>query len=275
MTPTAFFQALRAWRHRPDDALLHLLFAALLIASGAMLVQDFGQLRKAQAALSSPVPGQEEAPGGAPLSPSRETGPQAPAADAALGAPMTFDLLSDGRLSATGTIAAGTAALFAAEVEKRGSYVKTVVLRSPGGSVQDALAMGRLIRAKGFATEVPAGAYCASSCPLVFAGGVERNAGRKAAIGVHQVYGATPPSGGAVPDGMAQAQRVSAECQRYLRDMGVDLEVWLRAMETPKEKLFYFTAEEMARLKLTTPASTPLANPAAANPAATVAPQRG
>jgi len=49
--------------------------------------------------------------------------------------------------------------------------VKTVVLRSPGGSVQDALAMGRLIREKQFATEVEAGRYCASSCPLVFAGG--------------------------------------------------------------------------------------------------------
>lgn len=264
MTPAVFLQALRDWRRRPDDALLHLLFAALLIASGAMLVQDFGQLRKAEAALSAPVPGQVDAPPAAPLGPAREGGPDAPAPDSALNAPMTFDLQSDGRLAATGTIAPGTAALFAAEVEKRGSYVKTVVLRSPGGSVQDALAMGRLIRAKGFATEVPAGAYCASSCPLVFSGGVERRAGRNAALGVHQIYGATPPAGTAPPDGMAQAQQVSAQCQRYLRDMGVDLDVWLRAMETPKDKLFYFTAEEMARLKLTTPAPGPLANPAAA-----------
>ncbi|OYX75674.1 MAG: hypothetical protein B7Y95_01460 [Rhizobiales bacterium 32-66-11] len=264
MTPAVFLQALRDWRRRPDDALLHLLFAGLLTASGAMLVQDFGQLRKAEAALSAPVPGQVDAPPATPLGPAREGGPDAPAADDALNAPMTFDLQSDGRLAATGTIAPGTAALFAAEVEKRGSYVKTVVLRSPGGSVQDALAMGRLIRAKGFAAEVPAGAYCASSCPLVFSGGVERRAGRKAALGVHQIYGATPPVGTAPPDGMAQAQQVSAQCQRYLRDMGVDLDVWLRAMETPKDKLFYFTAEEMARLKLTTPAPGALANPAAA-----------
>ena len=52
---------------------------------------------------------------------------------------MTFELVGDGRLIATGTIVPGTADAFAAEVEKRGGYVKTVVLHSPGGSVQDAL----------------------------------------------------------------------------------------------------------------------------------------
>ena len=88
---------------------------------------------------------------------------------------------------ATGTITPGISEAFAAEVAKRGDYIKTVVLNSPGGSVTDALAMGRLIREKNFATEVEAGKYCASSCPLVFAGGVERRAGDKAAIGVHQV----------------------------------------------------------------------------------------
>ncbi len=132
---------------------------------------------------------------------------------------MTFDLRADGRLIATGTITPGTAAAFAGEIDKRGGYVKTVVLHSPGGSVTDALDMGRLIRKKGFATEVEDGRYCASSCPLVFAGGVERHAGAKAAIGVHQVT-AIGHEGAAPDDGMQHVQRVSAECQRYLRDMG-------------------------------------------------------
>ena len=65
--------------------------------------------------------------------------------------------------------------------------MKTVVLHSPGGSVSDAIEMGRLIRQQQFATEVESGRYCASSCPLVFAGGLERRAGERAAIGVHQV----------------------------------------------------------------------------------------
>jgi hypothetical protein len=133
--------------------------------------------------------------------------------------------------------------------------VNTVVLHSPGGSVIDALDMGRLIRKKGFATEVEDGRYCASSCPLVFAGGVERRAEAKAAIGVHQVTavahdGTTHPA-----DGVQRVQRISAECQRYLRDMGIDALVWIHAMETPVDQLFYFKPEELLVLKLATPAS--------------------
>jgi hypothetical protein len=51
---------------------------------------------------------------------------------------------------------------------------------------------------------------------------------------------------------MDNAQRVSAECQRYLREMGVDPAVWLHAMETPKDELFYFESKDMLSLKLAT-----------------------
>jgi hypothetical protein len=148
---------------------------------------------------------------------------------------MTFDLRADGRLIATGTITPGTAAAFAGEIDKRGGYVKTVVLHSPGGSVTDALDMGRLIRKKGFVTEVEDGRYCASS-------------------GVHQVT-AIGHEGAAPADVMQHVQRVSAECQRYLRDMGVDALVWIRAMETPAEELFTFKPDELLTLKLATPVS--------------------
>jgi hypothetical protein len=172
-------------------------------------------------------------------------------ADGALKERMTFDLAENGRLIVKGRIDPGTAESFAAEVKKRGSYIKTVVLSSPGGSVADALQMGRLIRAKGFATEVENGGYCASSCPLVFAGGAARRAGAKAAIGVHQIFAGAGQAGG-LGEGMNGAQRVSAECQRYLREMGVDLEVWVHAMETPKERLYYFKPDEMLKLRLAT-----------------------
>jgi hypothetical protein len=174
-----------------------------------------------------------------------------PSFDERLRAPMTFDLGAGGRLLATGTITPGSAQTFAAEIAKRGSYVTTVVLSSPGGSVSDALAMGRLIRDKSFATEVEAGHYCASSCPLVFAGGIARRAGENAAIGVHQVSTSAKiqlSSG----EGMQDAQIVSAVCQRYLREMGVDPDVWIHAMETPSERLFYFRPDELLSLKLAT-----------------------
>ncbi len=191
-----------------------------------------------------------------------------PQPDSAMAKPMTFELVGGGKLMATGTITPGISEAFAAEVGKRGDYIKTVVLNSPGGSVTDALAMGRLIREKKFATEVEAGKYCASSCPLLFAGGVERRAGDKAAIGVHQV--AAISSASAAPrDEMDVAQRISARCQRHLGDMGINLQVWVHAMETPHDKLFIFKPDELKSLNLVTTGATPAASPAPATPAST------
>jgi hypothetical protein len=114
--------------------------------------------------------------------------------------------------------------------------------------------MGRLIRARGFATEVEPNRTCVSSCPLVFAGGVKRAAGANAVIGVHQVF-APDPAEAARQDTMSEAQRVSARCQRYLADMGIDLKMWVHAMETPKDRLFIFSANELRELNIVTSAN--------------------
>src|SRR6201999_4036303 len=127
----------------------------------------------------------------------------------------TFDLIGGGKLMATGTITPGISESFASEVGRHGDYIKTVVLNSTGGSVADALAMGRLIRERKFATEVEAGKYCASSCPLVFAGGVERRAGDRATIGVHQIAAMRSDREAAPRDEMRIAQKVSGRCGRY------------------------------------------------------------
>ncbi len=177
---------------------------------------------------------------------------QLPQPDGALAQAMTFELVGGGRLMATGTITPGSAQAFAAEIDRRGDYVKTVVLNSPGGSVIDALAIGRLIRARKFATEVEAGKYCASSCPLMFAGGIERRAGDRATIGVHQIAAIRSATNGPPRDEMSIAQNISARCQRYLGEMGVDLQVWMHAMETPHDKLFVFKPDELKSLALVT-----------------------
>src|SRR5207244_4982800 len=97
----------------------------------------------------------------------------------------------------------------------------TVWFQSPGGSVTDAIEIGRSIRKRGLNTAVPDKGYCASSCPLAFAGGVMRSAGGKSMIGVHQIYA---EFGGKVTwhDGISAAQQISAQCEDYLVKMGVD-----------------------------------------------------
>jgi hypothetical protein len=56
--------------------------------------------------------------------------------------PMSFTLGPNGVLTAEGMIDPGAAERLATELETRGEYVSTVSLNSPGGSVEDAMAMG-------------------------------------------------------------------------------------------------------------------------------------
>lgn len=51
---------------------------------------------------------------------------------------------------------------------------------------------------------------------------------------------------------MADAQKTTAEITRYLNDMGVDAASWLRALDTPPDRLYYFTGTELTALRLAT-----------------------
>lgn len=253
---------LTAWlNNHPDDWILSRLMAVVVAGTVLVVGYDYYQMATGAdvetASITESAP-QTTAPDATPsvlpsILPALRTGGDRRMPiikpNGKLAEKMTFDLMADGRLMATGMIAPGTAATFKEEVEKRGSYVRTVVLNSTGGSVQDAIAMGRLIREKKFSTAVENGNLCASSCPLVFAGGVERRAADKATLGVHQVFS---PTDNPAANNMDQAQRISAECQKYLAEMGIDLRLWIHAMETPKEALYRLVPEELMSLKLAT-----------------------
>jgi ATP-dependent protease ClpP protease subunit len=248
-----------AWlNNHPDDHILNWLFTVVIISTVCVVGYDYYQMvsgeGEEQSALTQPSYS-DPSPSLLPSLPVFRTGSDRriafPKPNGKLAEKMSFELLGDGKLFAVGTIHPGSAETFKAEVEKRGGYIKTVVLNSSGGSVTDAIAMGRLIRERKFATSVENGAICASACPLMFAGGVERRAGDKATVGVHQAF--APGDAGA--DGaasMAHAQRISAEVQKYLADMGVDLRLWVHAMETPKEQLYFLKPDELLSLKLAT-----------------------
>lgn len=94
-------------------------------------------------------------------------------------------------------------------------------------------------------------ALCASSCPLVFAGGVAREAEKDAILGVHQVFnaGQTRPS---PEQAMSGAQSTTARIARHLDEMGISAGLWIHALETPPDRLYYLTSEEMAEYRLTT-----------------------
>lgn len=167
-------------------------------------------------------------------------------------APMRFRLGAQGTAYAEGTITPGTADAFRDFLASdRARTVTEIVLHSPGGSVNDATDIARLINEKALHTRVLPDGYCASSCPLIFAAGAERIADATSWIGVHQVFALTNTYG-TLADGMEQAQMVSAAAQDLLHAFDVDPRVWTRAMATPKDQLYLFTPEELLTLQLAT-----------------------
>ncbi|MEQ8823234.1 MAG: ATP-dependent Clp protease proteolytic subunit [Filomicrobium sp.] len=168
-----------------------------------------------------------------------------------IGEKMRFVRGPKGTASAVGRIEPGTALEFTEFLDGQGDEIKSLYLHSPGGAVADALTMSKLVREKKITTVVPAGAYCASSCPIVLSGGNERTVGKGAWVGVHQIFAARQTPGN-LDDGMAQAQAVTAAVQEHLAKMGVDTGVWLHAMKTPSDQLYILTPKELKEYKLAT-----------------------
>lgn len=119
-------------------------------------------------------------------------------------------------IAAEGEITAATPALFRKVLKQLGKRKLPVLIQSPGGNVNAALEIGRILRKaqldvtvsgvayqgcaphvqscrppapeKGVYRGTPWGrGYCASACPLILAGGVNRLASPDAGIGLHQV----------------------------------------------------------------------------------------
>jgi hypothetical protein len=256
-----------------EGMLLRSVFMILVTASGLMLAFDFRDMMLREGGgietvapetiIMEPATEDDQErpyfPKSMPLAP-RSSPPKMPGREERVtpkmvGEPMTFALDDAGNMSAVGRIEAGTARAFTDFLKASDNKVKRIWLHSPGGSLADAMAMGRAIRKAKLSTFVPQSAYCASSCPMVFAGGVEREAAKNAWIGVHQVY-TIPTERGSLHDGLAQAQRISADCQEYLVEMGVDPQAWIPAMKTLKTKIHIFTQKDLTAYKLVTKPAT-------------------
>ncbi|WP_164157565.1 COG3904 family protein [Sandarakinorhabdus rubra] len=68
------------------------------------------------------------------------------------------------------------------------SGADAVILDSPGGSVNSALEIGRLIRSRGMKTVITRNNYCASACALIWVAGARRILAPGARVGFHATF---------------------------------------------------------------------------------------
>lgn len=154
-------------------------------------------------------------------------------------------------LRITGEIASGDGARFDDWLGSRETPPKVVSLHSPGGSVWDALQIGRAIRTAELSTLISAGDSCFSACPYVLAGGAQRDVSRRAFVGVHQHYfgeNTYLPAFLLVSD----IQAGQGEVMTYLDEMGIDLLLMSKAMMTPPDDVYILVPDELTGFALAT-----------------------
>ncbi|MBS1301559.1 hypothetical protein [Loktanella sp. SALINAS62] len=154
-------------------------------------------------------------------------------------------------MTLTGSIAPGDAVRFVDFLERIDPAPEQAFLNSPGGSVGDALAIGRALRDAGIGTRMTATDICLSACPYILAAGTSRTVEDGALVGVHQHYfgeNVALPAFLAVED----IQRGQGEVMTFLQDMGIDPLVMQHALVTPPDEIYLLTPAEMERYRVTT-----------------------
>ncbi|MDA8585042.1 hypothetical protein N9L47_02115 [Rhodobacteraceae bacterium] len=162
---------------------------------------------------------------------------------------LTITTIGTDEVVLRGAIAPGDGVRIISELRRLAP--DTVTLDSPGGSVADALDIGRLMRDQGVATQIGEDGICFSACPYIFVGGVARNVQGGGRLGVHQhSFGEST----ILPAFLATQDIQSGQAQvlKHLDDMGVDLRIMGPALATPASEIYILTATELSEWNVTT-----------------------
>lgn len=144
-----------------------------------------------------------------------------------------------------------------------GSDAPTIYLNSPGGNLQEAIEVGRLIRQSGMSTAIghldpsnmdefgrplgfPQKGICESACAYMFMGGTERSL-ENGRLGLHRFYS---NERGLSSD---EAQFLSGMLVEYLVEMGVDARIFLAASRESASGMYYLSKEEGLEYDVITP----------------------
>jgi hypothetical protein len=176
---------------------------------------------------------------------------------------MTASVVSmaDGRkaLAVEGRIGPASASWFREQLDAAKLTAGDVVfLSSPGGSLDQGLIMGAVVRSRGLTTVVgtvdsdgrPQPSRCASACVFVFAGGKVREAMPRSMLGVHQFSSTSAKSEESASDLVARTQQTTGIILDYMTRMGVSPSI-MQAMTASKD-IRWLSEKEAFDLNLVT-----------------------
>jgi hypothetical protein len=135
-------------------------------------------------------------------------------------------------------------------------YSSNLYLNSPGGSLTEAIKLGRLIRFRRLFTTVgtPGGKLndirpgeCYSACAIAFLGGLFRFGHEGSSYGVHRFYASIKDT----PLTSDDAQIVSAVLVDYIREMGVNASLFSFMTEAGPDEIKLLSDGDQVRLNVT------------------------
>jgi hypothetical protein len=116
-------------------------------------------------------------------------------------------------------------------------------INSSGGIIEYAMRVGRQLRHQ--TKDVRVSGNCLSACVLVLSGGVYRDATSTARIGVHRFRGVQTTE-----KDIEIGQQKSSDIITYLRDMGVEIDLFQAAAAVSSDDMSYLSRADMERWKL-------------------------
>lgn len=188
-------------------------------------------------------------------------------------------------ISAEGKIVSGSPGRLSALFKRIGGRRLPVVLHSPGGDVDAAIALGRFIRKNKIDTMVgrtlfahcappetgchvndrkriyqgvtlAIGADCSSACPFVLAGGRRRVANCVACVGIHEIVmerTVTRKKKGrktTTRDVKPITKSYRRKIEKYFSEMGTGSWIVSAMQDTPNDKIRYLRADELTFVNL-------------------------
>ena len=121
---------------------------------------------------------------------------------------------------------------------------KVVLLDSIGGSLPEAIRMGRLLREAGFEALVPRAGICQGTCIYLLAAGQKRTV--RGHVGLHRPY--FPNGDSALANAAANAHNYSSAS--YFREMGVASNLLVDMQQIPPQQMRVLSRQELAGYRL-------------------------
>ena len=121
---------------------------------------------------------------------------------------------------------------------------RTLFVSSPGGDVDSALALGRIVREAEMAVVVERGGKCASACVFLYAGGVTR--APYGPVLIHRPYIQSPTA--SFSETQQQFAAIGLRAKAFLREVNVNEGLFDRMMTISPEKALPLSLKDMDAL---------------------------